>query len=105
MNDEERKARNREYNRIWRDKNREKYRQQQAEYRERHREVIRARHRGWVENNKERNKTQRSSGRTQTEKRSTLGRLNTGETILERKRLIALKDGRLNYNERHLGRI
>ena len=57
MNDEERKARNREYNRIWRNKNRARYRKQQAEYRERHREEIRARHKEWVDNNKEANDT------------------------------------------------
>lgn len=55
LTDEERRARNREYNRVWREKNREKRKKQQAAYRERHREKIRARHRRWVRENKEAN--------------------------------------------------
>lgn len=55
LSDEERKARNREYNRVWRDKNRDKYRRQQAEYRVRNRDKIRARHKLWVAENVESN--------------------------------------------------
>lgn len=57
----DKKARNRAYNAKWREANREKYRQQQAAYRERHREKIRARHAQWVEDNKEANKEHKAS--------------------------------------------
>lgn len=59
LSDDERRARNREYNRKWRINNKEKVKGQQAAYRERHKEVILARNRSWVSENKERNSQQK----------------------------------------------
>ena len=55
LTDEQRKERNREYNRLHRLRHRDRIRRQQAEYRERHRNKIRANHKKWVANNEERN--------------------------------------------------
>jgi len=59
LSDDERRARNREYNRKWRLNNTKKIKGQQASYRERHKEKILERQRKWVSENKERNREQK----------------------------------------------